>query len=93
MFFVICVTECRGKEWSADKFVIHWGEFLQREDAKQDSQFNTIRQMYAKATSASDPNLGNNKKNPRMGMEGTHQQSSQKKKRTSKSGKIKKKTP
>ena len=40
----------RGKEWCADRFVQHWGQFLQREDAKSDPQFKTILHMYEAAT-------------------------------------------
>lgn len=38
------------KAWSTARFVATWGEFLQRPDAANDPQFNTIKQMYEVAT-------------------------------------------
>lgn len=39
----------RWKEWSANKFVQHWGNFLKRPDANRDPQFSTIEKMYTTA--------------------------------------------
>jgi hypothetical protein len=40
----------RWKDWSARKFVQHWGNFLKRPDANRDPQFTTIEKMYQTAT-------------------------------------------
>jgi hypothetical protein len=39
-----------GKEWCADQFVVYWGQFLNREDARLDPQFKAIKSMYDTAT-------------------------------------------
>ena len=38
------------------RFLISWGEFLKREDAKQDPQFPTIKHMYEVAAKAAAKN-------------------------------------
>ncbi len=40
----------RWKEWSAQRFLIHWGEFLKRPDAARDPQFSTIEGLYLSTT-------------------------------------------
>ncbi len=36
------------KTWSSERFLKYWGEFVKRDDAKLDSQFETIKAMYEK---------------------------------------------
>jgi hypothetical protein len=46
------------KGWSADRFMHHWGQFLTREDARQDPQYATIAQIHAQVKSAKDKIAG-----------------------------------
>ena len=41
------------KPWSSSRFQVGWGDFLQRPEAVQDPQYETIRDLYAKVTTAS----------------------------------------
>lgn len=41
------------KTWSSARFQVGWGDFLSRPDAAQDPQYATIRDLYAKVTTAS----------------------------------------
>lgn len=41
------------KLWCTERFVVTWGEFLKRPDAKRDPQYETIKKMYQTATSKS----------------------------------------
>lgn len=38
------------KSWSSDRFVYAWGSFLKRKDAKDDPQYNVMKNMYKQAT-------------------------------------------
>ncbi len=40
------------KKWSSDRFLVLWGSFLSHPDAKQDHQYETIKNIYEKAVSA-----------------------------------------
>ena len=41
------------KTWSSSRFQVGWGDFLGRPEAVQDPQYETIRDLYAKVTTAS----------------------------------------
>ncbi len=41
------------KKWSSDRFLVLWGSFLSHPDAKQDHQYETIKNIYEKALGAS----------------------------------------
>jgi hypothetical protein len=41
------------KTWSSSRFQVGWGDFLSRPEAVKDPQYETIRDLYAKVTTAS----------------------------------------
>ena len=41
------------KTWSSSRFQVGWGDFLGRPEAVKDPQYETIRDLYAKVTTAS----------------------------------------
>jgi len=41
------------KTWASGRFQVAWGDFLSRPDASSDPQYETIRDLYVKVTTAS----------------------------------------
>uniref|UniRef100_A0A7S3NHK6 Uncharacterized protein n=1 Tax=Aureoumbra lagunensis TaxID=44058 RepID=A0A7S3NHK6_9STRA len=39
------------KTWASERFMYAWGDFLQREDARNDAQYDTIKDIYMTVTS------------------------------------------
>ena len=46
-------TGTEWKTWASTRFQVGWGDFLSRPDARDDAQYETIRDLYAKVTTAS----------------------------------------
>jgi hypothetical protein len=40
------------KKWSSEKFIVYWGEFLARPEAKNDHQYEMIKGLHAQASNA-----------------------------------------
>ncbi len=77
----------RWKEWSASRFTLYWGLFLDRKDANLDPQYNTIKSLYD--TVANSAQRGNQEQ---PGTSKTTTQSSKKNQKATKKDKKKMKS-
>jgi hypothetical protein len=56
IIIIIIIIMYRWRDWSGDRFMTCWGLFLEKDDSKQDSQYNLIKGLYEQVKQKADVN-------------------------------------